>query len=431
MKIHLNRVVTSILSAIKKKLRIDYLIVFVISFCVLFFLRLWFQEDRYQEIYFQEWSSEFMMQTVSIFDLRDEPMQSIMFLHIQPPLLDSIRLFFAQIYQDAPDDKLLLNVDKGLYTVLLLAYSSMGLLLYKWFVDLSLEKGTAFIFAIIFLIHPAAIFYANFLEGTLFTTVGVLWLCYGLWKVQRKGSILWVITAFLFLFFVRSIFQWHALIVLTISLVLLKVPKRKILTFTFVCGTVIGVFLLKQYLIFGLASTSSFAGSSCLHSLGIFPFMEFSETSYLSPGPLFPDQPHSNLPKVITRVEKMAGAHNYNNIANLINEKLLLQDCIEIIRTQPLLLTVASYLHNTLIFFQPSSNYYTSHIIADRLPWRSIYNFFFSGLPLVTSIVLAACAPRGIRILVLALRGPRPGPLDDGGVFWNGQNSNTGHFACQ
>ena len=27
------------------------------------------------------------------------------------------------------------------------------------------------------------------------------------------------------------------------------------------------------------------------------------------------------------------------------------------------------------------------------------------------------CAPRGIRILVLALRGPRPGPLDDGGVW--------------
>jgi hypothetical protein len=29
--------------------------------------------------------------------------------------------------------------------------------------------------------------------------------------------------------------------------------------------------------------------------------------------------------------------------------------------------------------------------------------------------MVLACAPKGIRTPVLALRGPRPGPLDDGG----------------
>jgi hypothetical protein len=177
---------------------------------------------------------------------------------------------------------------------------------------------------------------------------------------------------------------------MTLSLVLLKVPKRKIQIFTLVCGTVISIFLLKQYLIFGLVSTSSFAGSSCLHSIGKFPFMEFSGTIYGSPGPLFPDKPPSNLPKVITRVEKMAGAHNYNNITNLMNEKVLLADCIRTIRSQPLILTVTSYLQNTLIFFRPSSSYITSHVIADLLPWRGAYNFFFSGIPFIISIVLSA-----------------------------------------
>jgi hypothetical protein len=43
---------------------------------------------------------------------------------------------------------------------------------------------------------------------------------------------------------------------------------------------------------------------------------------------------------------------------------------------------------------------------------------------------VSSCAPTGIRIPVLALRGPRPGPLDDGGLL-NGEDFNTAEFACQ
>jgi len=49
-------------------------------------------------LYFQAWSSETMMQTVSIEDLRDEPLRTLWYLHIQPPAYDAIRALIAHFY---------------------------------------------------------------------------------------------------------------------------------------------------------------------------------------------------------------------------------------------------------------------------------------------------------------------------------------------
>ncbi|HET9316669.1 MAG TPA: hypothetical protein VFQ51_13830, partial [Vicinamibacteria bacterium] len=41
--------------------------------------------------YLQKYTSEYLMQTVSVADLRDEPLRSLWYLHIQPPMLDTVR----------------------------------------------------------------------------------------------------------------------------------------------------------------------------------------------------------------------------------------------------------------------------------------------------------------------------------------------------
>ena len=48
--------------------------------------------------YQDPWSSETMMQTVSIEDLRDEPLQSLFNIHMRPPGLDAIRAVLATMW---------------------------------------------------------------------------------------------------------------------------------------------------------------------------------------------------------------------------------------------------------------------------------------------------------------------------------------------
>ncbi len=70
-------------------------------------------------IYFQEdwWSSEQLMQTVSATDLRDRPFESLFYLHIQPPMMDTLRATLAQIFHTDDDEKLIVNIDRGLDVV--------------------------------------------------------------------------------------------------------------------------------------------------------------------------------------------------------------------------------------------------------------------------------------------------------------------------
>ena len=49
-------------------------------------------------IYFQAWSSEDMMQTVPIRDLREAPLQTLLNIHIQPPGFDVIRGTLVQFW---------------------------------------------------------------------------------------------------------------------------------------------------------------------------------------------------------------------------------------------------------------------------------------------------------------------------------------------
>ena len=56
------------------------------------------REHAKDKLYFQEWSSEALMHTVSIEDIRDTPFLTINNIHIQPPALDIIRAIFVHIW---------------------------------------------------------------------------------------------------------------------------------------------------------------------------------------------------------------------------------------------------------------------------------------------------------------------------------------------
>ena len=192
-------------------------------------------------LYFQGWSSEKMMQTVSIEDLQDAPFTTLFNLFIQPPAFDAIRAIFANIWATPDLSILSRKVDQSLLFLGAVLYGWLGTLVFWWLAPMT-GVGYAIIAALFFMVHPACIYYATFLESTLLSTVLILWAYYLLWSLRKnpEKSIILFIVASLALFFTRSFFQWPAILVFALSLALLKVPFRRVVIFLVICGGVVG-----------------------------------------------------------------------------------------------------------------------------------------------------------------------------------------------
>jgi len=338
--------------------------------------------------YFQTHTSEDMMQTVSLLDLRAHLGQSLIALHIQPPLLDAIRGLLAQRWPDARKRALVVEVDRSLYLLWAAVYAAVGAVVFTWARSLSGRWTVGWVAALAVLLHPAAIYYSTFLEGTILTILGMLTLTWSLWSIPAPGATLTLVLSYLLLFLVRSVFQWPALVVVTAALLLRRAPRRTILVFLVATGTVTAAFMAKQYLIFGTVSMSSFAGSNCLNGLGDEPITGMSEDRDTPLGPLFPVLAANGTPEVLTRVHKITRAHNYNNLADLKHERSLLKECMSRVKSQSPQSTLRAWANNMGIFLQPSSRYPSPHAIVDRLPWRRAFDWVFSGPRLLVLVAL-------------------------------------------
>jgi hypothetical protein len=362
--------------------------VFVVGLLLMTGLQVYYLPFAYEGGYFQKHSSEDMMQTVSLVDLRERPGETLLVLHIQPPLLDALRGALAQLWPGLDKNALLVQVDRSLYLLWTLVYASMGVLVYRWLRRLGAGNWLATLAALGFLLHPAAIFYATFLDGTLLTAFGILWLCYALWRIPARGATASLLAAYILLFLVRSIFQWPALIVVVAALLLRQAPRRSVLVFALSSGAVVGAFMLKQYLLFGSTSTSSFAGWNCMEAIG-----EVAETAstpnITTPlGPLYRRVSAGGHPPALIRKTKITGAHNFNHLADLRNDRALLERCLGRVASDPLGKTLRARAEIVPIFFQPSSRYLTAHVIVDRLAWRPAFDWVFSGVRLVLLLIL-------------------------------------------
>jgi hypothetical protein len=355
------------------------LLVFVLYLSFLLVLEASWRQSAIEHVYFQKWTSEDMMQTLPIIDLRDHPVESLANLHIQPPALDIIRALLALGWRGVDNHLLLVSVDQDLYRLWAVLFALMGVLIFRW-----LSQVTSFSWAalasLIFMIHPAAILYATFLENTFLFSLGILWSYYELWKLYdspQERSIIPLVASFILIFFTRSIIQWPALLFYTVSLVLIKIPCRKILMFAVLSGTVVGIYTMRQEVLFDIPYTSSLAGGNCFHGLGDF-------STYAGYGVnQIPIQPPHSSASVLNREYKLTGAINFNHNTYLQYHRAMLEKCYQRMLTQPMGETLLAFFGNFLIYLQPSSQFTTPHIIADSLPWRGVYNAIFSRLVLL------------------------------------------------
>jgi len=369
-----------------RKMMITAFVLAVVGFSFQIVLQYIMRPYAQNGIYYSLLSSESMMQTVPIEDLRDAPFQSLFNIHIQPPMLDAIRTIPAQIWKSPDSHTLVRKVDRSLNVLGAVWHGFLGAIVFLWLSKIA-QWRYAVSASLFFLAHPACIFYATFLDGTILSTVLILWTYYLLWNIkenpQRPITVFGI--AVLLLFFTRSIFQLPSIFMFAVSLILLKVPWRKVVVFLIVTGGVAGLYLGKQYCQFGIFSTSSFTGLSLTRSVGIINTRDYGH--YLK-GPDNTNIQNQILPDVLTRVTKITDIPNFNHISYLKLNRHLIDVYKEYISVTPIRQIFDTYLQSIYIYFAPSSRY-GIHIIVDHIPWRHFYDLIFSA-PVLPCLILFA-----------------------------------------
>ena len=286
------------------------------SILSLLLLEIHFKPLAKEGLYFQKWSSETMMQTVSIEDLRDEPFRTLWYLHIQPPVLDGIRALMAFFWRSDDSGLMLRHVDSSIYILWAVIYGMMGFVLFWW-----LSEMTSIIFSVItslfFMAHPACILYATLLDTTFLSAFLTLCFFYFLWRIKEgmNVSVPLLVISFLMLFFTRSIYQWPWLLLLPLSLILMRYPFRKMVLFICITGLIVGLYTTKQMYLFHLTS-NSFTGFNLCNSIGIG--VNYASYAELADPLQIPDP---EKPKAITRLKKIDGSINYNNELYLLQSE--------------------------------------------------------------------------------------------------------------
>jgi hypothetical protein len=365
------------------------LLVGAVGVIFLLCLEVWFASHARGGIYFQRWSSEALQQTVSIEDLRDEPVRSLWNLHIQPPALDAIRALLAKVWS-TPDSRVLLErVDRSLLLSWAFLFGLLGASVF-WWVSERTARTFAVGVALAFYVHPAAIFYATLLDGTFLTALLQFGLVYLLWRLKAGLGVSMglLALAYLALFFTRSLYFWPWLFVLAACLLLLRLPARRIAVFIAIAGTVVAFYTVKQYLLFGLTATSSFTGYNLTQSIdrGV-------DLSVYAAGFPKTDLSASGRAKVLRRVDKLTSEVEKGRPDRNYNHERYLAVNRELVATYRSFLAAASpfelgrlYAQSLRLYLQPSSRY-TPHVIVDRLPWRAAYDRIFSW-PVLSLLVL-------------------------------------------
>ncbi len=353
--------------------------------------------DR-DHVFYRETSSEFMMQTVSVADLKQQPFRSLWFLHIQPPLLDAIRMVAAQLSSASEDEELVREVDGVIRLLWVLGHAALATLICLWLCRTTSPKF-AVTASILFAAHPAGVFYATLLDSTLLSSLWFTWCCYELWRFyEGRGSVARLVVATLALFFTRSIFQWPFLLLMAGALLLLRARRREVTIFAAVVGVAASLYVGKQFALFGMTYTSSFAGYNGLRSISGDLTWDIKDMRRR-----IPQLPPPSAARVLSREAKVNGEYNFNQLHYLRISFGLMDRYKRTLLRNPALATLNAYRENLRLYLEPSSRY-SANAVVDGLPWRSLYDRLFSG----TLWVFFAVSALGVWVFVT--RGRRLGP---------------------
>jgi len=350
---------------------------FIVSACFLAFLEVYFRADAISGIYFQKYTSDTMMQTLPIQSLRDAPFLSLWFLHIQPPMLDSIRAVLAYFSNNGSGPALLEYVDKGLYIVWLLIFALLNSLIFIWVKKITDSVLFASIASVVWMLHPAPIEYATYLESTLLSSFFITWMIYELWRfLKNDGSSIRLSLAASLAFLTRTVLQWYFLPVFAVSLLIMRIRRRDAIVSVTIFGVIVILLCLKQFVLFHTLSTTTFAG---YHKTGVIWYQP-SESLI---------QRYAKQISVQYPLEAVNYGDKFNSETtwrdNLIHSAIF-ADLLKTNFNKCIQRIIRSFRYNFSNYWSPSGCK-TGNVITVNLPWSFLYNWVFSGTRFIFLVI--------------------------------------------
>lgn len=373
-KIYLSRYLLTL-----NRSRIALLAVFLISCVYLGMLEHHFRPQAFGGFYFQDSTSDILMQTLPVATLKAQPLTSLYYLHIQPPMLDSIRTLLAVLAPSSNPGSVLRFVDGALYFIWLLLYGVLNALIYAWVTKITKSMAAGIVAAVIWLFHPAPIVYATMLDGTFPSAVLITWMIYEIWLLSKnQGSAIRLGLAASLSFLTRTVFQWYFAPVLGLSLFLLPIKKQKVILALAIFCAVVFLYCGKQFLLFHTLSTTTYAG---YHKTGII-----WHTPDKGEMKKYLDRIQAKYPEGARKIRDQ-----YNNeitwkqnlIYNAIFSDKLKDDFYYNVKQ-----IVKSFKFNFNDYWRPSSHHAVS-TIAPHLGWRIVYDWVFSEWRLWMLLVIS------------------------------------------
>ncbi|MBF0571229.1 MAG: hypothetical protein HQL12_05095, partial [Candidatus Omnitrophica bacterium] len=348
--------------------RIALLIVLLISLFFLICLEHTALPLTKDGVHFQEWSSDTMWQTLESSGLRKHPFKSLWYLHKQPPLYDAVRDLLIGCLNKVPDNVLLSRLDQLIYYVWAFIYCLMVVMVYQWLSQLTSFRF-AFYLSMAWILHPAPIFYATYLDSPILCSLGVLWLFYELWLFYSKqGSIIRLSACALLLFYLRASCQWYFFFLLAGCLILMRIPRRQVVKFVLICMLLVAPYIAKQYCLFRVTG-ATFVGMHFYYLIAgdSLPQKEFGLIADSIPW-TYPKEAFLSVGRWNTKKDWQE-SWAYHRLAY----KYLKDHPSEAFRN----IARTFFIYNWPDYWRPSATF-EPNVAVSLLPWEKIFNQYLS-----------------------------------------------------
>jgi hypothetical protein len=324
---------------------------------------------RFNDVALHPTSATAQWQLLDIPLLTHDPVESIWYLHSQPPLYNIIAALLLQL-----PHALVEPAAAGIFLVLGLA---MAISTYLILTEMTVPPIAATVVTLIFVVaSPSMILYENYFSWSYPTaaclTVGVLCICRYL-KTASFGWGLGGLIAFVAVIMMDTTFQWLWLVPIVIAIAIFMRPGwRRALAVAAVPLVLVGGLILKNAVMFGTTTTSSWVGMNLaqmtvgqssqqlLHRLKSRGYVNdlafqlpFSDLSIYSPK--YKGTATSSIP-ALSKTTTSAGIPNYNNIEYITLSNSYLHDDVGYLKAEPLRY-IQTVSRSARIWFVPSDQF--------------------------------------------------------------------------
>lgn len=226
----------------------------------------------------QDWTSNWLMQSLGLEELVPEGLNALVFNHIYPPMLDAIRLALAQGFVYFGGEGNAVDVDFGLYAVFAVCFGVVNALLFLWVRDLTASNAWALGVTVVWAMSPGYIMVMTLLDPSALSMTFISSTLFFLYIFLRRRKMYWAaafFASFLLASLARSVTQPHVLVILIAALFafwyMSQDRSRLWLVLSGLLVALMFVIPVKQYLLFGTTDTTSFGGYHRVGMLWIAP----------------------------------------------------------------------------------------------------------------------------------------------------------------